>query len=151
MKLFIITSLMPDIKSPSTQNDYQPCQLEKLSQILSKTKSLPTIIILDPVFLSSRENWRGMVKINGEKGDWEDSASPLCQMKENCLHCKPSTHLLSLGLAAKKPGSLNISPRLWVSIILHFCCSVFRACLVYSVWHLHLFNPQLILCLLECK
>lgn len=72
----MVTSLMLDMKTPSTKNDYQPWQMEKFIQILDKTKSLPTIIILDQVFISPREIWRGMVKINVEKG-WLRGILPL--------------------------------------------------------------------------
>lgn len=64
----MITPLMPDIKTTSTKNDYQPQQMEKLIQILNKAKSLPIINILDPVLVSPRGIWRGMVKIIVEKG-----------------------------------------------------------------------------------
>lgn len=64
----MITPLMPDIKTTSTKDDYQPQQMEKLIQILNKAKSLPIINILDPVLVSPRGIWRGMVKIIVEKG-----------------------------------------------------------------------------------
>lgn len=106
----MITTLMSDIKHPQPKKDFQPCQVEKCIQILNKAESSNHCHSR-----SSACKFKGKMERNGED-KWREgvtkrhSASSLCQMKENYLLSKPSTHQLNLGLAAKKMGVLPFHP-----------------------------------------
>lgn len=71
------------MKKPQTKFDCQLCGMEKFIPIQNETDSLPTIIVLDPVPVSSR----GKFERNGEDKyralvTKRHSLSSLCQVRE---------------------------------------------------------------------